>query len=305
MNLSEILEQRGIAYRRSGDEVNVCCPFCTGRGETTDTRFRLGINTQSNLAYCFNCGWASRFGAQAFLRRMKVAADLSITTSAQEAEPEPVHLPEDFHVLDVVRDDLDARAMCYLRDRGILPEQIKKYGIGASFSGRYGYRLIFPVRFRGELRGFVARDFTGTQERRYLNSFGKGKGVFGLWDDVEGSTVALFEGVFKALRGQQVVGGCCGAVLGNVLTQEQAELLTEAGCRAVYLWPDPDPAGLRGARRSAIILERRGIEVRVVWPSVMADEASLEEIRSVWEEKTRQVDFDVVTSWRMRLWEQV
>ena len=48
------------SLRKDGDEIVVCCPYCTRRGMTPDTSGHLGINLRKNVAHCYKCDWATR-----------------------------------------------------------------------------------------------------------------------------------------------------------------------------------------------------------------------------------------------------
>lgn len=296
MTITEQLRRRGILFRLCGQELNVCCPFCSEHGETADTRYRLGINLQSNLGHCFNCGWSSRYALQAYTKRIRVDG-VSVPAGVGPSVAPQIQLPADYHCLTTIRDELDQLAVVYLEKRMVSARQIRVFQIGVSFSGRYAWRIVFPLRWRKELRGFLARDFSGRQQAKYLNETGMVRSVFGLPDQAE--EVVLFEGAFKALRAGRVLPVPCCAVLGNRITDGQVDQLQESGVRGVYYWPDPDGPGSRGARQSMMTLQKRGIRVQLVWPSVYADEVGLPEIKKVWLNKQ---GFGIEQNWKMRLY---
>jgi hypothetical protein len=189
------------------------------------------------------------------LKAAAVLQQLSITLSVTEGgvleavkELPPVELPEDFSCLTRTFDDLDAAARAYVLQRGVTPEQIAKYQIGVSFTGRYAYRVLFPVREGRVLRGIVARDYTGRQKPKYLNSPG-GMALFGF--DPEAETCVLSEGVFKALRLQRVQpwGTNSAAVLGHHLTEYKINQILKSKCRDLIFVPDPDLVGRQGVIR--------------------------------------------------------
>jgi len=308
----ELFDRQGVAYRMvaaASDEVYVCCPFCLERGESEDTRFRLGINLKSGIGHCFNCGWASRYALQKFLKKtmsahvlQAMAPFIEVTVPEKFVKPAvEITLPSDYQPLPVKRklDELERRALNYLLSRGLTRRQIVKNKIGTSLVGEYAFRVIFPNWFRGKLQGFVGRDFTGRQTRRYLNAHGMQKILYHLPDKV--NSVILFEGIFKALRAERVLRHACVAMLGNRLTEHQVELLLQAGCRRVYLWPDPDKAGVTGALESAKLLHSYGFRVFIVWPSEVADEAPLESIREAWKNRRRYDLAHVTLAWMLQL----
>ena len=279
MTLVEILELRGVPYRRHSvrsDEICLCCPFCTSRGETPDRRFRLGINIAHGMGHCFNCGWRSQNAVQRLLEYLGVK-DQYCQSPGNGAGPNgscSVCLPVGFSIVGTVGDELDQLALQYLLKRGISRQQIVRYKVGATFVGNYAYRVVFPLWYNGKLQGFVARDIAG-REPRYLSG-----GRKALFNPRPSETLILAEGVFKALRIERALDHAASATLGKELTDYQLEQLQALGVGHVVLWPDPDKAGRQGCIRTAELLRANGFDVSVVWPvSKPADEVSLDEIR--------------------------
>jgi hypothetical protein len=286
MTFLDILQRRQVPFRRSGedpDEIRICCPFCTENGETPDTRFRLGINIRNGAAHCFNCDFKGRHVQLLVLRRLQVQTE-GLELEGVEAPvkaPEPIALPKDFQVLDRTYDVLDRQALNYLLKRGITRKQIIHNRIGVSLVGKLGYRIIFPVWVGKELKGLVARDFTGTQKPKYLNSGGD-KYLYHF--NPKARTCVLSEGAFKALRIARVLDdpeACSAALLGHDLTTIQLGQLLESKCERVILWPDPDAVGRKGVIGIADKLsEGWSGTVEIAWPiDAPADEMPLSDIR--------------------------
>jgi len=265
------LSRVGVVSHISGQNLQLCCPFCTERGETADVRYRLGI-TAHGLGHCFNCGWSSRKAWKVLWSKFQLEP-----IAGMEAETEPdkvVALPEDFQPLwKPLRSQLDRQAYQYLQARDIAPQQIRKHRIGVSWTGKLAYRIILPVYWNGKLVSIVARSLAD-REPRYL-SMGK-KHLFAMPKQSE--RVHLFEGVFKALRAAKVLDSPCVAVLGPTITEIELEQLAEADCKEATLWPDPDKPGRQGAIRSARLLQQIGIHVLIAQTSTPADDATPEEI---------------------------
>lgn len=279
MTFLDTLSRNRVRYRRSpgSNEVQLCCPFCG------DHEFRFSVNIRSGAGHCWHasCGYKSRYAVFTVLRQLKIAAD-SLDTEGADAQtpPEPVVLPKDFQLLTRVYDDLDRKALNYLlRDRKISRSQIKERKIGVSYCGRYAYRVIIPVLVADQLKGIVARDFTGTQKPKYLNSKGE-KYLYGF--DPTADTCVLAEGVFKSLR-LELAGFSSAALLGHDLTDTQFAQLKNSACRKVILFPDPDPVGRRGVANIADkLVDDWSGEVQIIWPVTKpADEMPLVDLRAV------------------------
>lgn len=249
MTFEQLLDAKGIQHfpGSKAGEVNVCCPFCS------ETRYRLGVNVITGKAYCFNCDWGSKVNSIS-----KVLAELRIKGDASE-EPKRIveqddvdpSLPEEYErVIPIPRGgDFHKQVQRYLQGRGVSNLQIIKKRVGLCLTGRYAYRIVFPVITQGELCGFVTRDFTDKQDKPYLNSFGK-KALYNLRNKKK-DTALLVEGILKCLAAERVLGGHtdCLAVLGKSITDEQIQLL--AGYQRIILVPDNDGPGLRGALKMA------------------------------------------------------
>jgi hypothetical protein len=282
MTLQDALMRRGIRWRAAANNhLAMCCLFCPDRGESPDERYRLYINLQTGKAYCFNCLFSSNFGFAAVLRKLQFQTSIELAPSQQEQPEAPPELPDDFQCLATTSCDLDRKARRYLLSRGITPGQIRDKNIGVSLIGRLSYRIIFPVTAGRELRGVVARDFTGQQEPKYLNSFGT-KSLYN--SHKSAMRAVLSEGVFKALRIERLgLGFSSMATLGRDITESQIEQLQAMKCKEVVIWPDPDRPGRRGAVAMADKMTEAGLLVGIVWPvHVPADEEDLEQMLDTW-----------------------
>jgi DNA primase len=216
----------------------------------------------------------------AVLRQLGIVADEVFPGVGAEDKPEEaeIKLPEDFTPLVRVYDDLDRTARAYVLKRGVTPEQIKKHKIGVSYTGRYAYRVLFPIKAEGRLVGINARDFTGQQEPKYLLSRGE-KYIYNL--DPKAKTLVLSEGTIKALKIEQVTDASSGALLGHSLTDRQLGQIRASACRHVTLYPDAERIGRRGFLNIACRLkEEWDGNVSIVHPvRTPADDAPLDEIR--------------------------
>lgn len=247
--LLEALLARGIQFRRSPSnpaEISLCCPFCS------ENRFRLGVNIQKDLGHCFNCDWRSRRATEDLAEAM----DLGVLLAEEdvpdrgESKDDPKSsrpaLPDDFVLMsDAPHGALYRKASEYLARRMVKDWQIKEKKIGVSLTGRYAYRIVFPVYYGKVLQGIVTRDFTDQQEPRYLNSRGM-KAVYNSPAHKKNKAV-ICEGIFDCLAVERVVSLMnydVLALLGHALTEKQEARLSDY--RDIFLWPDPDVPGIEG-----------------------------------------------------------
>jgi ribosomal protein S8E len=229
-----------------------------------------------------HCGWKRKTAIFAVLKQLGITETVSgFEKQEPVAQLPPVELPPDFQTLDRVYDDLDKQARKYVLDRGVTKEQISDNKVGVSFTGRYAYRILFPVFEGASLKGINARDFTGQAKVKYLNNPGD-KYLYRF--DSTAKVCVFSEGVFKSLRIAQVTEHNSVSLLGHDLTETQARQITDSVCERVILYPDTDVVGLKGMIRVAdqIAELERAVTVEIAYPvAVPADEAPLEDIRSL------------------------
>ena len=75
MTFADALQRRGIQYRRNSNDphwYHICCLFCAERGFEPDSKFRLGINTQTGATRCFHCGYRTKNGTYWVLRKLEL-----------------------------------------------------------------------------------------------------------------------------------------------------------------------------------------------------------------------------------------
>lgn len=272
MNLLEALDARGIEYRHHSskeNEILVCCPFCVERGETQDTRFRLGVNYVEGVAHCFNCG--KRLRGDYMLEQLKEKLDTGEFNLAQETAVRKdglkkkikPKLPDDFQLLTGLGKTHWAQvAFKFVQQRGIADWQVKEKKIGYSMVGEFRYRIVVPVYYKGKLEGLVCRAFVRDLEPKYLNSLGE-KVIYNVPDKTR-KVAVLSEGAFDALgierftKTNYVLGVKADslAVLGHDLTPKQLKILEVYD--DIVLWPDPDKAGVKGFNRMGLQLLSSG-----------------------------------------------
>ncbi len=300
ITLDAALRRQGYDVRHHAaneEEIRVCCPFCVQNGQGPDTRYRLGINMRTGQAHCFNCGW--KIGDIYRLLARASGVPVRVNDDYYEAgakKKEERTLPESYSFLgdpDAHDSMIGRRAIKYLENRGVDSTQIKQHFVGYCHSGRYSYRVIFPIWRRGKLLTYVARDFTNTQEPRFLNMPGEKP----LWN-VEAlehaarnkghCIVVLYEGIFKALAGESVIPDAVHvASLGSHLTELQIRDLNPKWVNEVVLFPDPNAVGLTGYLEAGHTLIGRGLPVSVVqpFPVVEADEMCRASLRTAFEKR--------------------
>lgn len=162
-----------------------------------------------------------------------------------------------------------------MRDKGYSAEDMLdagliKKGRNGGFYDTFRNRLIFPViDVRGSVIGFSGR-ILGEGEPKYLNSpdtmvFKKSKNLFGLnlAKKSKLGKIILVEGNVDVVSLHQSGVDCAVASLGTSLTPDQARLISRYTGNVVICY-DSDAAGIKAAQRAIDILEKTGLEVKVM-----------------------------------------
>lgn len=152
---------------------------------------------------------------------------------------------------------------------GLVQERERSGG----YYDRFRNRLLFPILGQNsEVLGFGGRQLADGDGAKYLNSpesplFHKGRCLFGL--NVasaaarRASSVLVVEGYFDQIALFQAGVENVVATLGTALTEEHVQLLRR-NVREVLVMFDGDEAGIRASQKSAEVLLRAGLVVRVV-----------------------------------------
>ena len=135
---------------------------------------------------------------------------------------------------------------------------------------RFRNRLMFPIiDVRGNVIGFGGRVMDDSKPK-YLNSpetviFNKRKNLFALnvAKKSKQERIILTEGYMDAIALHQYGIDCAVASLGTALTEEHAQLLAKYTNQVVLTY-DGDEAGQNATRRAIPLLEKAGLQVKIL-----------------------------------------
>ena len=207
-----------------------------------------------------------------------------------------------FH--NCLNEDAGAEARAYIERRGLSRATVTRFGLGFAPEGwsglidamaklgyekqelldaglavksqkgsiydRFRNRLMFPIiDLRGNVIGFGGRVMDDSTPK-YLNSpetiiFNKRKNIFALniaRKSKQGYLI-LTEGYMDAISLHQYGFDCAVASLGTSLTEEHANLMAKYTDKVVLTY-DADAAGQNAAQRAISILEKTGMQVKVL-----------------------------------------
>ena len=165
-----------------------------------------------------------------------------------------------------------------LRRKGYTDQELRDSGLvtvgkkNGNLYDRFRDRLMFPIiDVRGNVIGFGGRIMKQDDNAaKYLNSpetliFNKRKNLFAL--NVAKKTklnyMILVEGYMDAIALHQYGFDCAVASLGTALTEDGANLLSRYTSQVVLIY-DGDNAGQNATQRAIPILEKAGLQVKVL-----------------------------------------
>ena len=200
-----------------------------------------------------------------------------------------------------------------MRAKGYTDEELKESGLvtvsqkNGNLFDRFRDRLMFPIiDVRGNVIGFGGRIIKNDKDAaKYLNSpetliFNKRKNLFGLnlAKKSKQGFLILVEGNIDVVALHQYGFDNAVASLGTSLTDEQATLLSRYTEQIVLIY-DGDEAGQRATRRAIPMLEKAGIQVKVLQmrdakdPDEFLKKFGADRFRLLLEESSNRVEYQM------------
>jgi len=242
-NIIGFLDEYGISYRTSGKNIAngwigiETCPFCSGSG------FHFGVKLSSNNGSCWICGdggnavsiianVAEVSWKEAYQILHKFNSDVVDWIPESDKPGQQVILP------DGIREKLTKSAKQYLIGRKYNPDfLVQQYKIRCTdqYSTLYvedrewdfSERILCPVYMNRQMQCYVARDYTGEKDPKYMNSpvvasIREPRSCIYNYDTLKGKII-IVEGITDVWR----FGAKVGAFLGITFTPHQIRSLAE------------------------------------------------------------------------------
>jgi DNA primase len=261
--------------RRSGDQVQGCCPI--HRGQRPDA---FTVDLRNNGFHCFSC--QSHGGVLDLVVAMErcsvrqagllLTEWFTVTTEVRtlgstvdhEKTAQLIREKERFAApLKFTLRPIDSRH-AYLQQRGVDADIAAHFGVGYyAAPGLLQGRVVIPIHNeRGHLLAYAGRSINGTDPKYKLPpNFAKSRVLFNLHRAIahRQQTIIVVEGFFDCLKVHQAGIPCVVALMGCSLSDHQQTLLLR-NFRNVALMLDADSAGVHG---SAVIAARLGMHCAV------------------------------------------
>ena len=200
-----------------------------------------------------------------------------------------------------------------MRQKGYTDEELQQSGLvtvsrkNGSLFDRFRDRLMFPIiDVRGYVIGFGGRIMKKDDSAaKYLNSpetliFNKRKNLFALNFAKKSKLgyLILVEGYMDAIALHQYGFDCAVASLGTALTEDGAALLSRYTDQVVLIY-DSDTAGQNATKRAIPILEKAGLQVKVLQvrdakdPDEYLKKFGADKFKNLLEESANRVEYQL------------
>jgi len=251
----DFLDEYGIAYKTSGKNIGAgwigieSCPFCTGGG------YHFAVHARSKTGNCWICG--ETCNAVGLVRAMLDCNSGEAYKNIKQFNSDDLDwIPEDDttgqEVLwpDGLVKGISSQAKAYLTGRDYpINELQQKFKLKSTKNGStlrieerkwdFSNRIIIPVYMGRRVQCYLARDFTGHGEPKYMNSpvvasIRSPHQCIYNYDTLTGKVIFV-EGPTDVWR----LGAKVGAFLGITYTKAQIESLLGKGITEATILFDP------------------------------------------------------------------
>lgn len=248
----------------SKDEAMFVCPFSHHRKpklavNLSTQRWQSWIDTNAKGRSIFSLFKRLQVPSNYFDELSRIVK-LPKSSQTQEIKEEYVSLPYEYKRLTETHTDFSyAKAMKYLKNRGIESYDIERYDIGYCDKGDYAGRIIVPsYDVDNKLNYFIARDFTGDAYLKYKNP-PVSKDVVVFENQIDFSEpIILCEGVFDAMA----IRRNAIALLGKNIPSKLKVRLVEHNVKHITIVLDED--AFKNALTLSESLMNEGISVKLV-----------------------------------------
>jgi len=269
------------------DEVRFCCPYCVLIGKPPDRKFHLYVNLTKGVGYCFRCGKVLKFSKDFFVKESFYAKAL-IRNNANGAYLYEIPKSVSVYETEGYRFLLFKLGNNYTED--YINRFIDLFEVRLCIDERFPHlfkRLMFPVKFNGEIVGFQFRSIYGEEPKYYTYGY-RGCNVknyvFNYDLAIKSEEVYICEGVFDVLPFMEK--GV--AIFGKHLTNNQIRLLLNSSWKRYYICLDGD--AIVDAFKLGFELYKNGIDEVYVVDLSDTDEDPCEIGHKIFEYKVIKVE---------------
>ncbi|MBT7930177.1 hypothetical protein HN682_09755 [Candidatus Peregrinibacteria bacterium] len=284
-DIRKYLSSQDIHFKEEGENIGqgsigICCPSCG------DDNYHMGIDVDTKIYNCWKCEEQGNLASlimlledvtlQSAFDRIKagqtekvidrknffeqvqdilckvVYGGEKVITKGQHEKKLEVPFTHHLHELDE-QFIFDRMFLKFIKERNYSPEELAEWGIVAEVVGEYGYRLMFPITYEGEVVSYLGRTVSN-DKTKYKNCSNDTaiipmrKLLYGYDYITKGQdSLVICEGVFDTIRfGKGVAVG----IFGKDMSVDQMALLCSLDIRK-EIWIALDGEALYDADKIA------------------------------------------------------
>lgn len=250
MNLTEILDQSGIEFKRPGEHhhatynfLQIDCPFCSPQSK----KFRMGIHVEKLFSTCWTCGWHPFDLTLSECLSVSLQSIREISKGLTTSKHIQTRIRGNLRVPDGIKELQDVHKK-YLRKRGFDPEEISiVWGVkGIGLEPNLRWRLWIPIHLEGEIVSWTTRSIYDSPSR-YVTAKSEHENIpaksilYG--EDYVRNSIIIHEGPIDVWR----TGPGSVATLGVNYTPDQLNRISKYPIRIICF--DSDEEAQKRARK--------------------------------------------------------
>lgn len=276
----DFLNDYNISYKTEGKNcsegfINICCPFCSDLG------YHLGYNIEKQYFSCWKCNYHSLYDTLKELTNENSYNIIKKYDTLYQTEEKTKKKINNTNI-KVPGSKLEYCHKKYLQSRGFDPDYIEqKYKLkGTLYNSKYPYRLIIPVIYNKQTVTYQTRGLK--EENKYINCSPEEeiipiKDCLYNLDNCKRDYIVITEGVMKVLK----LGDNSCATFGKNVTFKQIQLLLKY--KKIFIYFDPDEAGIIGANNLSSLLESLNKEVYIINNVLPPDKLTSNQVNLFWD----------------------
>lgn len=231
----------GKDYSEVGNELLFHCPHCKELGKTISDR-KLYVNSKTGKYICFRCGIRGRIRSAFGGGYVSTEDAFSRLTEFLEGNSHDVVVDESYLLLPEyhLSDYPDSIPYRYMIERGLTPEDFKKYDFRIYGEGPLCNRVVIPnkIVLRNWTDFYTARAIFSDIVPKYWNSkfVNKSEIVYNLFRVSAGGDLIINEGCINSI----IAGDNSVAILGKSISKSQLFQICRLKSKRIFISLDYD-----------------------------------------------------------------
>jgi len=263
--------------------VNIKCVFCE------DNSDHLGISLTLPAVKCWKCGKHSLYATIQKLAPFENTEQIIKQYNTNLVITNKINKKLNYNNTEIKLpgsklpgSKLEKCHKLYLQKRGFDPDYLEeKYKLqGTLYDSKYPYRIIIPIFQNNKLITYQTRGIA--KDTKYINCL-PSKEIIPIketlynLDNCNEYFIIVTEGVAKVWR----LGDNSVCTYGKNFSLKQIQLLERY--KKVFIYFDPDSAGIEGANQLNNVLDSLGIETYIIDNSIPPDNLNEDQVKEVWQ----------------------